>query len=116
MQPLDQPDEFEIFRLHGTLASILRISLGHKTKGFSAKTNRKPVKLYLMDRAGKQLFLFIIFLRAGKCHSAQRPLPSLARHPGQATAGSASRDLWMGQAPSGAMDPGSRSLTLAWPG
>src|SRR3546814_19615695 len=41
---------------------------------------------------------------------------SLHCHPGQATVGSASRDLWLGQAPGGSIGPGSRSLTLAWPG
>src|SRR3546814_5785658 len=47
--------------------------------------------------------------------SAMGPLrysTPLSRHPGQATAGSASRDLWMGRAPGGAIGPDRSRVTL----
>src|SRR3546814_2623799 len=49
-------------------------------------------------------------LRAGwRARIAISPRVHSDCHPGQASAGSASRDPWLGQAPGGSIGPGSRS-------
>src|SRR3546814_19813194 len=54
-----------------------------------------------------------LLIPVGQSHFSFHPL---RRHPGQASAGSARRDLWLGQDPGGSIGPGWRRRPLAWSG